>query len=112
MWIGNFVFLLVLNVPLVRYWLSVFKIPYKVLFLAILFFCCIGTYSINNEGPDDVFINCGVWCAGLSVHAAGDGPLTADAGHPWPHAGRELAAPCRCRAVALKCSSTAPSAAR
>ena len=54
MWIGN-CFLLVLNVPLVRYWLSVFKIPYKVLFPAILFFCCIGTYSINNN-LDDVFI--------------------------------------------------------
>ena len=54
MWIGN-VFLLVLNVPLVRYWLSVFKIPYNVLFPAILFFCCIGTYSINNN-LDDVFI--------------------------------------------------------
>ncbi len=54
MWIGN-CFLLVLNVPLVRYWLSVFKIPYNVLFPAILFFCCIGTYSINNN-LDDVFI--------------------------------------------------------
>lgn len=54
MWIGN-CFLLVLNVPLVRYWLSVFKIPYAVLFPAILFFCCIGTYSINNN-LDDVFI--------------------------------------------------------
>ena len=54
MWIGN-CFLLVLNVPLVRYWLSVFKIPYNVLVPAILFFCCIGTYSINNN-LDDVFI--------------------------------------------------------
>ncbi|TXH61765.1 MAG: tripartite tricarboxylate transporter permease [Burkholderiaceae bacterium] len=54
MWIGN-VFLLVLNVPLVRYWLSVFKIPYSVLFPAILFFCCIGTYSVNNN-LDDIFI--------------------------------------------------------
>ena len=54
MWIGN-CFLLVLNVPLVRYWLSVFKIPYSVLFPAILFFCCIGTFSINNN-LDDVFI--------------------------------------------------------
>ncbi len=57
MWVGN-VFLLVLNVPLVRYWLSVFKIPYNVLFPAILFFCCIGTYSINNN-LDDVYITAG-----------------------------------------------------
>ncbi len=54
MWIGN-VFLLVLNVPLVRYWLSVFKIPYNVLFPAILFFCCVGTYSVNNS-LDDIYI--------------------------------------------------------
>ncbi|MCX4152049.1 MULTISPECIES: tripartite tricarboxylate transporter permease [Paraburkholderia] len=54
MWIGN-CFLITLNVPLVRYWLSVFKIPYNVLFPAILFFCCIGTYSINNN-LDDIYI--------------------------------------------------------
>ena len=54
MWIGN-VFLVILNVPLVRLWLSVFKIPYTVLFPSILFFCCIGTFSINNS-LDDVFI--------------------------------------------------------
>jgi TctA family transporter len=54
MWIGN-CFLIILNVPLVRYWLSVFRIPYSVLFPSILFFCCIGTYSVNNS-LDDVFI--------------------------------------------------------
>ncbi len=54
MWVGN-CFLLILNVPLVRYWLSVFKIPYTVLFPSILFFCCIGTFSINNS-LDDIYI--------------------------------------------------------
>ena len=54
MWVGN-VFLLILNVPLVRFWLSVFKIPYSVLFPSILFFCCIGTFSVNNN-LDDIFI--------------------------------------------------------
>ena len=54
MWVGN-CFLLILNVPLVRYWLSVFKIPYTVLFPAILFFGCIGTFSINNN-LDDIYI--------------------------------------------------------
>jgi TctA family transporter len=56
MWVGN-CFLITLNVPLVRYWLSVFKIPYSVLFPSILFFCCIGTYSVNNN-LDDIFITC------------------------------------------------------
>ncbi len=51
MWIGN-CFLLLLNLPLVRIWLSVFKIKYSSLFPAILFFCCIGTYSINNNLHD------------------------------------------------------------
>src|SRR4051794_33198983 len=54
MWIGN-CFLLLLNVPMVRWWLSVFKIPYNVLFPCILFFCCVGTYSVNNS-LQDVFI--------------------------------------------------------
>jgi TctA family transporter len=54
MWVGN-VFLVVLNVPMVRYWLSVFKIPYAVLFPSILFFCCIGSFSVNNN-LDDILI--------------------------------------------------------
>ena len=54
MWVGN-CFLVVLNVPLVRYWLSIFKIPYTVLFPAIIFFCCIGTFSINNS-LEDIYI--------------------------------------------------------
>jgi TctA family transporter len=64
MWIGN-CFLLVLNVPLVRYWLSVFKIPYSVLFPSILFFCCIGTYSVNNS-LDDVIVTAGFGLLGYS----------------------------------------------
>jgi TctA family transporter len=51
MWVGN-CFLVVLNVPLVRYLLSIFKVPYNVLFPGILFFCCIGTYSVNNNIHD------------------------------------------------------------
>jgi TctA family transporter len=33
----------------------VFKIPFSVLFPSILFFCCIGTYSINNN-LDDIYV--------------------------------------------------------
>nr|WP_316643163.1 tripartite tricarboxylate transporter permease [uncultured Roseateles sp.] len=62
MWVGN-CFLLLLNVPLVRYWLSVFKIPYAVLFPSILFFCCIGTYSVNNN-IDDIFLTAAFGFAG------------------------------------------------
>jgi TctA family transporter len=57
MWIGN-CFLVILNVPLVRFWLSVFKIPYNVLFPSILFFCAIGTFSVNNN-LSDIFVTAG-----------------------------------------------------
>jgi len=54
MWIGSCL-LLILNVPMVRYLLSVFRIPYSVLFPSILFFCCVGTFSINNN-LDEIYI--------------------------------------------------------
>lgn len=54
MWIGN-VFLVILNVPMVKVLLSFFKIQYDVLFPAILFFCCLGAYSTNNN-INDVFL--------------------------------------------------------
>jgi putative tricarboxylic transport membrane protein len=64
MWVGN-CFLLILNVPLVRFWLSVFKIPYAVLFPSILFFCCVGTYSVNNS-LQDVLITAGFGLVGYT----------------------------------------------
>ncbi len=51
MYLGN-VMLLVLNLPLIGLWVQVLKIPYKVLFPLILFFCVIGAYSINNSTFD------------------------------------------------------------
>jgi putative tricarboxylic transport membrane protein len=51
MYIGNGM-LLVLNLPLIGIWVKVLKIPYKVLFPLILFFCLVGAYSINNSTFD------------------------------------------------------------
>ncbi len=48
MWVGNLM-LLVLNLPLVGLWVSLLKVPYRLLFPAILVFSCIGIYSINNS---------------------------------------------------------------
>jgi putative tricarboxylic transport membrane protein len=48
MWIGNLI-LLVLNLPLVGIWVKLLKIPYPVLYPAILTFSCIGVYSVNNS---------------------------------------------------------------
>ncbi|MCC7325369.1 MAG: tripartite tricarboxylate transporter permease [Burkholderiales bacterium] len=48
MWIGN-VMLVVLNLPLIGIWVKLLMVPYRLLYPAILLFCCIGTYSINNN---------------------------------------------------------------
>ena len=52
MWIGNLM-LLVINLPLVGLWVKLLTVPYRLMFPAILIFCCIGIYSINNN-PSDV----------------------------------------------------------
>ncbi len=54
MWIGNLM-LLVINLPLVGLWVKLLKVPYRLLYPAILIFCCIGIYSINNQ-PSDVLL--------------------------------------------------------
>jgi putative tricarboxylic transport membrane protein len=51
MYIGN-VFLLVLNLPLIGLWVKLLKTPYRILFPLILFFCIIGSYSVNNSTFD------------------------------------------------------------
>ncbi|MEW5881712.1 MAG: tripartite tricarboxylate transporter permease [Pseudomonadota bacterium] len=51
MWIGNLM-LVVLNLPLIGLWVQLLKVPYRWLYPAILVFCCIGVYSINNNTFD------------------------------------------------------------
>src|ERR1700716_557956 len=41
MWIGN--------LPLIGIWVQLLKVPYRLLYLAILLFCAIGVYSVNNN---------------------------------------------------------------
>lgn len=48
MWIGNLM-LVILNLPLVGIWVQLLKVPYRFLYPAILVFCCIGVYSVNNN---------------------------------------------------------------
>ncbi len=48
MWIGNLM-LVILNLPLVGIWIKLLTVPYRVLFPAILLFCCVGAYSLNNN---------------------------------------------------------------
>ncbi len=48
MWIGN-LFLLMLNLPMIGLWVKLLAVPYRLLFPAILVFCCIGVFTINNN---------------------------------------------------------------
>jgi TctA family transporter len=54
MWVGNLM-LVILNLPLIGMWVSLLKVPYRLLYPAILLFCCIGVYSVNNS-PFDIYM--------------------------------------------------------
>ena len=51
MWVGN-AMLIVLNLPLIGMWIKLLTVPYRFLFPAILTFCCIGLYTLNNSSFD------------------------------------------------------------
>ncbi len=51
MWIGNLM-LVILNLPLVGIWVRLVQIPYRLLFPAIVAFCCVGAYAINQNVAD------------------------------------------------------------
>ncbi|MGP8120341.1 MAG: tripartite tricarboxylate transporter permease [Xanthobacteraceae bacterium] len=53
MWVGNLM-LLVINLPLVGIWVRLLRVPYRLMFPAIVIFCAIGIYSINNSSTDVV----------------------------------------------------------
>lgn len=46
--IGN-IMLMVLNLPLIGVWVAILRIPYRVLYPAILIFISLGTYSVHNN---------------------------------------------------------------
>ena len=51
MWIGN-LFLVILNLPMIGIWVRIVMVPYHLLFPAILVFCAIGVFSLNNTEFD------------------------------------------------------------
>jgi TctA family transporter len=51
MWIGNLA-LVVLNLPLIGVWIRLLTVPYRLLYPAILLFCAIGVYSVQNNTFD------------------------------------------------------------
>jgi TctA family transporter len=54
MWVGNLM-LVVLNLPLIGMWVKLLTVPYRMLYPAILLFCGIGVYSVNNS-PFDIYM--------------------------------------------------------
>lgn len=50
-WIGN-IFLLILNIPLIGLWVRVLKIPYHLLYPAVIVLICVGVYSFRGSGFD------------------------------------------------------------
>lgn len=73
MWIGNF-FLIVLNLPMIGLWVRMIMVPYHLLYPAILLFCAIGVFSLNNSDFDiylmAVFGLFGYICAKLECEPA------------------------------------------
>jgi TctA family transporter len=57
MWLGN-AMLVILNLPLIGIWIKLLTVPYRYLYPAILVFCCIGVYTVNNS-VFDVFMTAG-----------------------------------------------------
>jgi len=72
MWIGNLM-LIVLNLPLIGIWIKLLTVPYRFLFPAIVVFCCVGTYSLNNNNFD-VFLTAGFAVVGYIFYKLGCEP--------------------------------------
>ena len=51
MWVGN-AMLVILNLPLIGIWIKLLTVPYRFLFPAIVVFCGIGCYTLNNSSFD------------------------------------------------------------
>ena len=69
MWIGNLI-LIVLNLPMIGVWVQLLRVPYRWLYPAILAFCCIGVYSINNN-VFDVWMTIGFGALGYLFNKLG-----------------------------------------
>jgi len=72
MWIGNLM-LVILNLPLIGIWIKLLTVPYRFLFPAILVFCCIGLYTLNNNNFD-VYMAAGFGLVGYIFYKIGCEP--------------------------------------
>ncbi|MBK1616047.1 hypothetical protein CKO44_21570 [Rubrivivax gelatinosus] len=72
MWVGNLM-LVVLNLPLIGMWIKLLTVPYRFLFPAIMAFCCIGLYTLNNNNFD-VYMGAGFAVVGYLFYKLGCEP--------------------------------------
>jgi putative tricarboxylic transport membrane protein len=72
MWIGNLM-LVVLNLPLIGLWIKLLTVPYRFLYPAIMTFCAIGLYTLNNNNFD-VFVAAGFGVFGYMLYKLGCEP--------------------------------------
>jgi TctA family transporter len=72
MWIGN-AMLVILNLPLIGIWVKLLTVPYRFLFPAIVVFCSIGLYTLNNNNWD-IFMAAGFAVIGYAFFKLGCEP--------------------------------------
>ncbi len=72
MWVGN-AMLIILNLPLIGIWIKLLTVPYRFLFPAIMSFCCIGLYTLNNNAFD-VYMGAGFAVIGYAFYKLGCEP--------------------------------------
>jgi len=48
MWLGN-AMLVIINLPLIGIWVRLLRVPYRLLFPAIVFVCCVGIFSVGLQ---------------------------------------------------------------
>ncbi len=72
MWVGN-AMLIILNLPLIGVWIRLLTVPYRFLFPAIMTFCCIGLYTLNNNNWD-VFMGAAFAVVGYIFYKLGCEP--------------------------------------
>jgi TctA family transporter len=72
MWVGNLL-LIILNLPLIGIWIKLLTVPYRFLFPAIMAFCCIGLYTLNNS-PFDVYMGAIFAVVGYAFYKLGCEP--------------------------------------
>ncbi|HEY6354645.1 MAG TPA: tripartite tricarboxylate transporter permease, partial [Burkholderiaceae bacterium] len=72
MWVGNLM-LVILNMPLIGIWIKLLTVPYRFLFPAIVVFCGIGLYTLNNSSFD-VYIGAFFGIVGYAFYKLGCEP--------------------------------------